>query len=121
MSRLTRGAGIAAALLCTLTAVSSAQGNNTTFNIAAGLSLPTGDFGEGSNVGYNIMAGIGAQQRGSPLGFRIEGLFTEFDAEWANNKTRVTAGSANILYDLTTQSRGSGSNLYFIGGIGYYN
>ena len=101
-------------------AAALAQGN-THLNIAAGMSLPTGDFGDAHSVGYNVIGGIGSQSRTSALGFRIEGLFTEFEQEGTDRKSRVIGATANALYNLTAQNRSSANSLYIIGGVGYYN
>lgn len=102
-------------------ATARAQSNTFHFNVAAGAALPTGNFSNGTDVGYNITGGIAMMQRGSPLGFRVEGMFNEFGVSNTDTKLRVAAGTANATYDLPMSSVGAGNALYLIGGIGYYN
>ena len=51
----------------------STAANPFSFSIAAGASIPTGDLGDFSDVGYNLTVGLGTHMVGSPLGFRAEG------------------------------------------------
>src|SRR5581483_3423486 len=53
--------------------------NNFHFNVAGGLSLATARFGDDNDAGYNLTAGIGVMQHNSPLGFRVEGMYNEFN------------------------------------------
>ena len=93
----------------------------THFNIAAGASFPTGDFGVGTDVGYNVSAGVTITQRASPLAFRAEGMYNEFNASGFSDKARAAAITGNAIYDFSSGSVAPLSTLYLIGGIGYYN
>lgn len=98
------------------------RSNPMEFTLAAGAALPTGNFGQGVDVGYTLAVGIGAHQAGSPMGFRVEGMYNEWGLSRASNlKTHAGGGTLNATYDLGTPARGgSGNNLYLIGGLGYF-
>lgn len=96
-------------------------------NIAAGATFATGNFGSRNNSGYNVALGIDLTPPLSPLGFRAEGIFNEFDQNFTNpftgvsgGKTRVAGITGNATFDLSLGLIPVGS-LYAIGGIGYYS
>ncbi|HEX8942271.1 MAG TPA: outer membrane beta-barrel protein [Gemmatimonadaceae bacterium] len=120
MPRIARACVIAAAVAF-VPAAARAQSNTTHFNLAAGVTLPTGTFGDRNDAGYNLIVGLGMKQQGSPLGFRAEGIYNEFNEHNTNDKSHAGGVTANATYDLTTQNRSSASSLYVIGGIGYYS
>jgi hypothetical protein len=109
------------ALISSTAVIAPAQSNTTHFNIAAGLTLPTGSFGDDNDAGYNLILGLGTRSRTSPLGFRAEGIFSEFDAHGSDQKSRAAGITGNLTYDLTSGTRTNVNSLYIIGGIGYYS
>ena len=118
-----RLSGVAAlvALVASMPVAAMAQSNTTHFNIAAGLTLPTGSFGDENDAGYNLILGLGTKPRASALGFRAEGIFNEFDAHGTSAKSRAAGITGNVTYDLTSGARNNTNSLFVIGGIGYYN
>ena len=52
-------AGIALLALASAATLPAQTANSFHFNLAAGASFPTGNFGNGTDVGYNLTAGIG--------------------------------------------------------------
>jgi len=114
------GAAVALALAAAFP-WANAQSNATHFNLAAGVTLPTGAFGDRNDAGYNVIVGLGMKQRGSALGFRAEGIYNEFNEHGTNEKSRAGGITANATYDLSTNSRSNTSSLYVIGGVGYYS
>lgn len=124
--------GVLLVLMAAALAPSSATaqlGNGSHVNIAAGASLPTSDFGNIVDVGFNVTAGLSVAQRGSPLGFRFEGMFNQFNISnqgnfnFSNpsNQIRVWGGTANATYDIPFSAVGTGNTLYGIGGAGFAN
>jgi hypothetical protein len=97
------------------------QSNTTHFNLAAGLTLPTGAFGDRNDAGYNLIVGIGVKPHDSALGFRAEGIYNEFNEHSTSDKSHAGGATANLTYDLATHSRNNTSSLYIIGGVGYYS
>ena len=120
MSKILRS-GIVALVVLAGPTLAHGQSNTTHFNIAAGLTLPTGAFGDRNDAGYNVIVGLGMKQRGSPLGFRAEGIYNEFNEHGTNDKSHAGGVTANAVYDLATNSRNNTSSLYIIGGVGYYS
>lgn len=120
MSRILTS-GIVAITLVAAPMLARAQSNSTHFNLAAGLTLPTGAFGDRNDAGYNVIVGLGMKQRGSSLGFRAEGIYNEFNEHGTGDKSHAGGITANAIYDLTTNSRTNTSSLYIIGGVGYYS
>lgn len=111
-------------LLMTLGAatVTHAQGATTaTFNGFAGLSLATGNFGDRNDAGYALGLGIGFRQGLSPLAFRAEGIYNEFNQKLpGTSKAHASAITGNAIYEFLTGSTNAFVP-YAIGGIGYYN
>jgi len=101
-----------------LAAQARSAANPFSFNIAAGASIPTGNLGDVSDVGYNLTVGLGTHMLGSPLGFRAEGMYNEWGISNTNLKVHTGAITANATYDLGTAS--TTGNFYGIGGLGYY-
>jgi hypothetical protein len=114
-------AGVLLAFAAVVPTMLRGQSSTTHFNIAAGLTLPTGTFADDNDAGYNLILGIGAKPRTSALGFRAEGIFNEFNERGTSGKSRASAITGNLTYDLTSGNRANTNSLYVIGGIGYYS
>jgi hypothetical protein len=105
----------AALVLMGAASLAGAQ-TNTHFSIGAGASFPTGRFGDAYKTGYHVLGAIDFDRPGSPLGFRLDGMFNEFEHETFNN-------AAIQIYGLTGNAvvKAAGtSGPYLIGGIGVY-
>jgi opacity protein-like surface antigen len=98
-----------------------AQSNAVHFNLAAGVTLPTGQFGDRNDVGYHLTGGVGVKQPGALLGFRAEGMYNGFNEKVTNDNSHAGVITVNATYDLSTNSRTKTSSLYAIGGAGYYS
>jgi opacity protein-like surface antigen len=98
----------------------AAQTSRPTFGIAGGLALPTGDLGNRHKSGYDIGAFVGFHPATSPVGFRVEGAFNQFDVKNVSNAhTNIFDVTGNIVVG-TTAAPGS-VRPYLIGGLGVYN
>lgn len=118
-------AAVLAALLVALPAVTTlaAQVNprSIRINVAAGASAPVGNLGDNVDLGYNVTVGIGSYQRGTPLGFRVEGSYNEWQFQGIDAKTHAAGLTANATYDFnSTTIGGTGNTFYGIGGGGIY-
>lgn len=72
------------AVLASIGSASIAQAqvsNPLKFTVFAGGALPTGDFKEGTNTGYNVGAALDFRPPLSPFGFRAEGIYSKFGAK----------------------------------------
>lgn len=101
--------------------VTRAQSGDVHFNVAAGITLPTGTFADRNDVGYHAIVGIGMTQRTSQLGFRAEGIYNEFNGKFGGGKTHAGGVTGNVTYDLMARTPTPSNSLYLIGGIGYYS
>jgi hypothetical protein len=121
MSRLLRSGALLALLAATPVVAQAQSTTGVHFNVAAGLTLPTSDFGDRNNSGFNAIVGIGMSQPASSLGFRAEGIYNEFDQKGGGDKSHAGGITGNVTYDLIAPSRTQTSTVYLIGGIGYYS
>ena len=122
--RLLRVALVGACTACVLVVASdraSAQLPGTRFYLSGGAAFPTGDFSSVADIGFNVGAGFGVTQRGSPIGFRLEGLYSEFNEPDVSDNAHAAAITANATYDFNGGSLTPVGTLYLIGGLGYYN
>ena len=91
-----------------------------TFGVAAGATIPTGDFGDGFGTGFNVGAHVGFRSATMPVGFRLEGTFHQNEAKGSNGVNFNTiAGTANIIAGPAAAA--GGISPYVIGGAGVYN
>ena len=119
MNRLLRF-GAVLPLFMTFGVASQARAQTPTFNLAAGLALANGNFGDRNDAGYSLIVGIGAKPLASALSFRAEGIYSEYNQNFENGKARAGGITGNAIYEF---SMGSGVMLtpYAIGGVGYYS
>jgi opacity protein-like surface antigen len=86
----------------------------------AGLSLPTGDFGDGVKTGWlgQVIAGITGPS--GMLGGRIDGMYVRHSWEGtADGSTTLFGANADLVV-----SPGSGASKvrpYLLGGVGFFN
>ncbi|MEO5588376.1 MAG: outer membrane beta-barrel protein [Gemmatimonadaceae bacterium] len=88
--------------------------------ISAGAAIPVGDLGDDYSTGYNGTVSLGFQSIGSPIGFRIDGMYNKLgvksDRVVQLPDITITSANANIVYTLP----GVGIRPYLIGGGGIY-
>jgi Outer membrane protein beta-barrel domain len=102
--------------------VAAAQSGDLHYNIAAGLTLPTGSYADRNDAGYNVIVGVGMTPRTSQLGFRAEGIYNEFNQKFGGGgKTHAGGVTGNLTYSLMMPSATQSNTLYLIGGVGYYS
>jgi hypothetical protein len=88
------------------------------FGIGAGASMPGGDLGKGVESGYHALVTAGIHPPLAPVGFRVDGMFNEFNQKSpATNKTRIMGLNANAVLSLPGAIVLSP---YVIGGVGTY-
>jgi len=104
------------AALCILPfQASSAQIPMTSIGVAAGGTIPSGDFKDATNTGYHGMLTLHVQPPLSPVGLRIDGMFNDLAMKDIDGKAKVWALTANAMVGA------GGIGPYVIGGIGYYH
>jgi opacity protein-like surface antigen len=113
----------ALAALVTLVALprhASAQHTITTYNLAGGIALPTGNYGDFNESGFSLIGGLGMAMPASPLRFRGEAAYSQFNHKAPFNQSSRAGGfTGNAIYDLSVGS-GAMFTPYAIGGIGLY-
>lgn len=88
--------------------------------VAAGASVPTGTSADAVETGYHVMATLGIMPPLAPVGFRVDGMFNEFNSKSTvtDVKTRISALTANAVFSAPGVVVLSP---YLIGGLGMYN
>jgi len=110
----------ALAALAAASSTSSAQSTKpVSLGISAGAAIPVSDLGNLYNSGYNGTVSLGFNSYGSPLGFRIDGMYNSMSAQDSYpglEDLKISSANANIVYALP----GTGIRPYLIGGAGVY-
>jgi hypothetical protein len=119
MKRISWTLGMIAAVILTTTA-GAQSAKPISLGISLGAAIPTGDFGDVYQTGYNGTVSLGFQSAGSPVGLRVDGMFNQFpdrsDLVIPRPDYRIISGNANLVYALP----GVGIRPYLIGGGGIY-
>ena len=116
----------ALALALAVPALAGAQDVGATrafsLGIAAGATVPTGDFADAYGTGFNVMGTLGFQPAALPVGVRFDVMYHSLPGEDLGGvieleDLNIIAGSANAIL---TVSNAGGVRPYLIGGIGMY-
>lgn len=88
------------------------------FFAAAGLTVPSGDFGDYAKTGWLANAGARAWQSADErLAFWVEGFYGSSKHEDVDgDKTNIYGGLGTVTYNLTT---GASATPYLTGSVGY--
>ena len=109
---------IAVAGLAAAAPVANAQGYNP-FEIGAsgGVAIPTGDLGNGTDLGYNVALAVGYRPQFLPVALRAEAAYNQVSLTGADGSINIPAFTGNIEYALPL---GMSFSPYAIGGVGLY-
>jgi opacity protein-like surface antigen len=121
MKRSVFGVAMALALVATAANAQSVvpAAKPVSFGIAGGMSVPTGDFGDGFKSGYNVSGLVQFQQPTWPVALRIEAQYQDFGAKGGVDASAKTIGGlANVIYAFPTKST---VRPYVTGGLGYFH
>ena len=108
--------------LAALTAATSAASAQSTkpvsLGISVGAAIPVSDLANDYSTGYNGTVSLGFNSYGSPLGFRIDGMYNSMSPQSGVNlpDIKISSANANLVYALP----GTGIRPYLIGGAGIY-
>lgn len=121
MKRSVLGVAIGLALVATTANAQSIVpvAKPVNFGISGGLTMPTGQFGDFFNSGYNVSGMLQFQGPMWPVAIRVEAQYQDFGAKGGidvNSKT--IGGLANLLYYIPTSSI---VRPYLTGGLGYFH
>src|SRR5262245_54216154 len=112
---MTRSKRFVAACIFLLAIGSVARAQTTThFSLAAGASFPTSTFGDFYGTGYNLLGAIGFEPMNMPIGFRLDGMYQQFDGSNGGPSNRVLSLTGNAVL------KGSSLGPYVVGGLGLY-
>lgn len=119
MIRTTLRGLAAATLLLAIPSMSAGaqQAASSRFGLKAGISLPTGDFGDGTDLGFHV-GGHAAVPLSGAWGLRFDADFGRYGAQDPVDNVTVLGGVANLTYRIATASE---LKPYLLGGVGYYN
>ena len=110
---------VAIAAIAIAASTSAAQSTKpVSLGISAGAAIPISDLGNDYSTGYNGTVSLGFNSYGSPLGFRIDGMYNSLSAQTDVNlpDIKISSANANLVYALP----GTGIRPYLIGGGGIY-
>ena len=110
-----------AALAAFAAASSTASAQSTkpvSLGISAGAAIPVSDLANDYSTGWNGTVSLGFNSYGSPLGFRVDGMYNSMSAQSGVNlpDVKISSANANLVYALP----GTGIRPYLIGGAGIY-
>jgi hypothetical protein len=113
---MTRTRIAAIALAFVMLVAAGAAGAQTRFGLAAGVAMPTGDFGDVSNPGVNIEANVELQPGGMPFAIRGDLFLNRFgldeDEIGESGSVRGLGAALSALFQL----RGAGMTPYLLVG-----
>jgi len=118
---MTRKLYLAAAFAATLLSASTSSAQSTkpiSLGISIGAAIPVGDLADDYKTGYNGTVSLGLNSVGSPIGFRVDGMYNKLSPKEFVDLPDIilTSANANIVYALP----GVGIRPYLIGGGGIY-
>ena len=119
---MSRNFVVATALLAVACAVASTPAEaqrRTSLGLAAGASLPVGDLGDATSIGYHALGTLSISGTAStPLGFRIDGMFNSLSGKSQGPDVNIWTVNGNLVYAFPG---GLTATPYLIGGAGWYN
>jgi len=117
-------AALAAGVLTAAVATAPAGAQDDTgprtvrFGVAAGLAMPMGDFGDGTDMGFNVTGTVDAQPASLPVGVRLDVMYNRFGLSDFDGNASILAGLLNAVLSFGTQTS---AQPYVIGGVGVYS
>jgi opacity protein-like surface antigen len=119
MMRKITGLAVTALLVGAVTATPATAQARGYFGFGAGLSLPTGDFGDGLKTGWlgQVVAGITGAS--GVIGGRIDGQYVRHSPDVGTGHFRMIGVNADLVW--TPGKRPAKMHPYLLGGVGFYN
>lgn len=119
MNRIARGVLVAGAVASIAASGAEAQARGY-FGFGAGVSVPTGDFGDGYKVGWLAQVVAGITGPTGVIGGRVNGSITRHNHDTLNDNTAKLVGAMGDLV-FSPGSGGAKVRPYLLGGIGFQN
>ena len=96
----------------------AAAQSGASFGLAAGATIPSSSYANDKNTGYHLGVVLNLHTPVPPIGFRVDGSFTEMKYKGSSTKEQLWIANANLVL------RPPGALVmtpYAIGGVGIYN
>lgn len=118
MKRLSSTLLILAAVAALASTASAQSTKPVSLGISVGAAIPVSDLANDYSTGYNGTVSLGFNSYGSPIGFRIDGMYNSMSPQSGVNlpDIKISSANANLVYALP----GTGIRPYLIGGAGIY-
>jgi opacity protein-like surface antigen len=112
--------GMVAGLLALGLVAGDAQAQRrATVGIAAGATVPMGDLGDATELGFHVLGTVGiGGTAASPAGFRLDGMYNALGGKDDGPDFRILSLTGNVLFSFPGESS---VTPYIIGGAGVYN
>ena len=112
----------AAALALVLSASSVQAQKPISFGVALGASMPTGDLGDGTEMGYHALGTLAWSAPTWPVGIRFDAQYNKLSGKDVGGISGVDLGILGITANATWGMPMAASPVspYLIGGIGMY-
>ena len=89
-----------------------------TFGLGAGITVPTGDVGDGFDNGYHFQGMLGFKAPMFPVGLRLDVMYHTMEASEVDDVSlNSLAGTLNAMFEMG----GMMASPYLTAGIGVYN
>jgi hypothetical protein len=98
-------------------------GNGFYIGIGGGGTMPTGDFADPYNMGWNVTVPIGYQSMTTPWGARLDLSFNKINGDTFGGTDFEDGNIWSAMLDLTAQwpVGGTGTGFYLVGGGGLHH
>lgn len=84
----------------------------TRFGVAAGIAVPTGDFGDGVKSGFNVEGSVEFKPMTMPFGIRADLFYNRFGIDGVDGNLTALGGALNAMF----QMAGVGAAPYLVVG-----
>lgn len=118
MRRKLVGLAVAALLITTAARPANAQARGY-IGFGAGLSIPTGAFGDSFDTGWLGQVVAGITSANGMLGGRVDGQYLRNEAKGSLGKAKLIGANFDIVW--TPGKRPAKLHPYLLGGVGFYN
>jgi opacity protein-like surface antigen len=112
---------IAGLALTGLIGAPALQAQGAEFSVGGGLAIPTGDYDNIAKVGWQGTAAVSFVPQNGPVGFRLDGTYSQFDLESTFDvHERFIYATGNVVYEFLSSEQ-TRLRPYLLGGLGVYN
>jgi opacity protein-like surface antigen len=110
------GGAVAAAIVAAANPAAAQGYNPFQIGAAAGVAIPTGDFRNGADLGYNVTFAVGYKPQLTPIGVRLEAAYNQMGISGGGGNFNIPAFTGNLVFGLPIAM----ASPYVIGGAGLY-